>query len=260
MSPLTLSIALRRRTPLETCDLALAFVRRAFRPYLTLWAFSLGLPGLTLYAWHRYAALSWVTTWFLLVAWVVVVQGLFTLLGAELLFANEASIRRIVRRFLGSFFAYLFAMIASRIVFVFLAMTVILIPRGYAGSTLIPEVVLLEGLRGHAALRRARRLGTTLARPMLDFGVVTLSGLFMAGVLADRLGSTTVEFVLSLGSPFESLFDDGGSLFAMLGVLAGVPVVATARLLSYVDGRAEQDGWDIQLRFQALKAREGAGS
>jgi hypothetical protein len=33
-------------------------------------------------------------------------------------------------------------------------------------------------------------------------------------------------------------------------------VIATARLLAYVDGRAEQDGWDIQLRFQALKARE----
>ena len=257
MNPLTLSIALRRRTPLETCDLALAFVRRAFRPYFTLWVYSLGLPGLALYAWHRYAALSWVTTWFLLAAWVVVVQGLFTLLGAELLFASEASNKRIVRRFFASFFAFLFVMIASRIAFVFLAMTVFLIPRGFAASTLVPEVVLLEGLRGDAALRRARRLGTTLARPMLDFGIVTLSGLFTAGVLADQLGSTTFAFVLSLGSPFESLFEEGGSLFAMLGVLAGIPVVATARLLSYVDGRAEQDGWDIQLRFQALRAREG---
>ena len=68
--------------------------------------------------------------------------------------------------------------------------------------------------------------------------------------------AANVETVLSLGNPFESLFDDGGSLYAMLGVLAAAPVAATARLLAYVDGRAEQDGWDIQLRFQALKQRE----
>jgi hypothetical protein len=257
VNPLTLSIALRRRTPLETCDLALAFVRRAFRPYFMLWLFALGLPGVALYAWHRVSGLSWVTTWLLLAAWIVVAQGLFTLLGAELLFASQASPRRVVRRFLSSFPSYLFAMIASRVAFAFLALTVFLLPRGFASSTLIPEVVLLEGLRGDAALRRGRRLGATLARPMLDFGIVTLTGLFTAGALADQLGAAAVEFLLSLGTPFGSLFEDGGSLYAMLGVLAGVPVVVTARLLSYVDGRAEQDGWDIQLRFQALRAREG---
>ena len=140
--------------------------------------------------------------------------------------------------------------------FVLFALTVILIPRGFAGSTLIPEVVLLEGLRGGAALRRGRRLGATLGRAMLDFGMITLAGFATAAVLADQLGSATFEFLLSLGSPLESLFEDGGSLYAMLGVLAAVPVLVTARLLAYVDGRAEQDGWDIQLRFQALRARE----
>ena len=256
MNPLSLSIALRRRTPLETCDLALAFVRRGFRAYLTLFVFSLGLPALALYAWHRYAELEWLSTWLLLAAWIVFVQGLFTLLGAELLFASQASPKRVLRRFVSSLGRYLFAIIASRIVFALLAMTVIFLPRGFAGSAFIPEVVLLEGLRGDAALRRARRLGSTLARPMLDFGLVTLAGFGIAAALADQLGSAIVGFMFSLGSPFESLLDDGGSLYAVLGVVAGVPVVATARLLLYVDGRAEQDGWDIQLRFQALRARE----
>lgn len=256
MNPLSLSIALRRRTVLETCDLALAFVRRGFKSYFVLWTFSLGLPGLGIYALHRYARLDWVSTWTILGAWIVFVQGLFTLLGAELLFADDGSPKRVTRRFFGSFFGYLFAMIASRIVFALLALTVILVPRGFAGSTLVPEVVLLEGLRGDAALRRARRLGATLSRPMFDFGIITLVAFTTAAVLADQLGSALVTYILSLGRPFEVLWDDGGSLYAMLGVLAAAPVTVTARLLAYVDGRAEQDGWDIQLRFQALKARE----
>jgi hypothetical protein len=142
------------------------------------------------------------------------------------------------------------------VAFGFLAVTVVLLPRGFAGSALVPEVVLLEGLRGGAALRRARRLGTTLARSMSGLGLSTLVGFFMAAVLGDELGSTAFEFVLSLGSPGERLFADGGSPYAVFGVLAAAPLFVTARLLSYVDGRAEQDGWDIQLRFQALKARE----
>jgi hypothetical protein len=64
-----------------------------------------------------------------------------------------------------------------------------------------------------------------------------------------------MQFVLSLGPPFEDL-SEGGSLYAIVGVLVAVPLFVTARLLAYVGGRAEQDGWDVQLRFQALKARE----
>ena len=256
MNPLSLSIALRRRTMLETCDLALAFVRRAFRPYFTLWVTAVGLPGFGLYAWHRAAELPWFWTWALLLAWISFTQGLFTLLGAELLFASQASPRRVFARFVANLGGYLVAMIGSRLAFGLLAVTVLFMPRGFAGSALVPEVVLLEGLRGGAALRRARRLGTTLARSMSALGLTTLVGLFTAAVLADELGGALVEFVLSLGSPRETLFEDGGSPYALFGVLAAAPLFVTARLLSYVDGRAEQDGWDIQLRFQALKSRE----
>ena len=252
MNPLSLSIALRRRTLLETCDLALAFVRRAFRPYFALWVLSLGLPGFGIYALHRTAELTWFWTWVLLLAWISFTQGLFTLLGAELLFANQASHRRVLGRFVSKLGSYVFTMVASRVTFGLLAVTVVLLPRGFAGSALVPEVVLLEGLRGGAALRRARRLGTTLARSMSALGMTTVFGLFAAAVLADELGSAAVEFVLSLGSPVETLFEHGGSPYAVIGVLAAAPLFVTARLLAYVDGRAEQDGWDIQLRFQAL--------
>jgi hypothetical protein len=255
VNPLSLSIALRRRTTLETCDLALAFVRRAFRPYFTLWLLTLALPGLGLYAVHRATELSWFWTWVLLGAWISVTQGLFTLLGAELLFASEASARRVFARFISNLSGYVGAMIASRVTFALLALTVLLLPRGFAGSALVPEVVLLEGLRGGAALKRARRLGTTFARSMSALGVITVAGFVTAAVLADELGSTVVQFVLQLGSPFEDL-SEGGSVYAIVGVVVAAPLFVTARLLAYVGGRAEQDGWDVQLRFQALKARE----
>jgi len=260
VNPLALSIALRRRTALETCDLALAFVRRSFRSYFTLWLGTLGLPGVLLYAVHRVADFGWLTTWLLLAAWIVLVQGFFTLLGGELLFASQASSKRVARRFFASFGRYLVALVASRLVFALHAVTVVLFPRGFAGSTLIAEVVLLEGLKGGAALRRGRRLGSTLGRAMLDFGMMLLVGFATAAVLADQVGAAVFTFLLSVGSPFGSLLEDGGSLYAMLGVLAAVPVVVTARLLAYVDGRAGQDGWDIQLRFQALRAREETAS
>jgi hypothetical protein len=52
------------------------------------------------------------------------------------------------------------------------------------------------------------------------------------------------------------LLEDGGSLYAVLGALSAVPLLSTLRLLAYADGRAQLDGWDIQVRFQAIRARE----
>ena len=43
---------------------------------------------------------------------------------------------------------------------------------------------------------------------------------------------------------------------AVIGFFAALPLVATARFLSYIDGRTRQDGWDIQLRFMSIAAAE----
>jgi hypothetical protein len=44
----------------------------------------------------------------------------------------------------------------------------------------------------------------------------------------------------------------------VIGCFAALPLVATARFLSYIDGRTRQDGWDIQLRFMSLAAGHDA--
>jgi hypothetical protein len=55
-----------------------------------------------------------------------------------------------------------------------------------------------------------------------------------------------------------SLYDDGGSTFALAGFFASIPYVASTRFLGYVDRRTRREGWDIQVRFAALAQREGA--
>ena len=60
---------------------------------------------------------------------------------------------------------------------------------------------------------------------------------------------------MQLGRPVGSLFDNGGSTYALLGYFLSVPYVASARFLGYVDSRTRREGWDIQVRFAALLQR-----
>jgi hypothetical protein len=256
MNPVSLSIALRPRTLLETCDLAFAFIRRSLPLYLTASFVTLVVPGVCFFGVGESLRVGWAQIWLAVAAWSVLAQGIFTLLGAELLFASDVSLRRISLRFARSLFGYLVVLVASAVRLVALSATVILAPRAFATSALIPEVVLLEGLRGRSALRRGDRLGATLSRRMLGFGLLAVFGTCSAAVLAEALCWALVDFVLQLGSPVGRLFEDGGSLYAVLGALAAVPLLATLRLLAYADGRARQDGWDIQVLFQAIRARD----
>ena len=256
MSPVSLSIALRPRTLLETCDLAFAFMRRNMSAYLAASFVTLLLPGVCFYAVGESLHVGWPRVWLAVMAWSVLIQGVFTLLGGELLFASNVSLRRVARRFAWSLIGYLTLLLVSSARLLVLAMTVVLAPRAFATSALIPEVVLLEGLRGRSALRRGERLGATLSRKMLGFGLLVVFGTCAAAILAEALCWAVFNFLLQLGSPVGRLFDDGGSLYAVLGALGAVPLLTTLRLLAYADGRARQDGWDIQVRFQAIRTRD----
>jgi len=78
-----------------------------------------------------------------------------------------------------------------------------------------------------------------------------------AGLLAGELvGNAVVSLVLQLGSPFGSLFTNGGTPYALAGFFATVPLVAAARFLFYIDLRTRKEGWDIQLRFMAIARAE----
>ena len=97
-------------------------------------------------------------------------------------------------------------------------------------------------------------------QPGLGLQTLTcLLGMVFASVLcSELLGLGLVSYLLQLGSPLGSLFEDGGSLFALLGLFLSTPLVATARFLTYIDGRTRRDAWDVQVRFQQVRAEAKA--
>jgi hypothetical protein len=72
--------------------------------------------------------------------------------------------------------------------------------------------------------------------------------LLMQGIISD---------LFMLGAPLGRLSSDGVTPYALAGLLLSAPLVATARFLQYIDARTRGDGWDIQVRFMAIAAREG---
>ena len=60
---------------------------------------------------------------------------------------------------------------------------------------------------------------------------------------------------MQLGSPLDTLWDNGGSWASIAGFLLAAPFVALARLFDYVDARTRLEGWDIQVRFKAIATR-----
>ncbi len=86
--------------------------------------------------------------------------------------------------------------------------------------------------------------------------VLLLAGQLGAVLICEILGQSLLDDVLQLGEPLGAAFSDGGSPFALAGLLASVPFVSTARFLQYIDTRTRADGWDIQVRFLAVNAKD----
>jgi hypothetical protein len=133
-----------------------------------------------------------------------------------------------------------------------------LLPVAWIRFAYAHEVILLEG----SPVRNlwSRSAGIVKGQTGVAAQLLTcLFGITLASVLcSELLGMGIVSYLLQLGSPFGSLFEDGGSIYALLGVFASSPLVATARFLSYIDGRTRRDAWDVQVRFQQLRAEANA--
>lgn len=116
----------------------------------------------------------------------------------------------------------------------------------------VPEVLTLEGMSGVSAMRRAQRFlvgrsGTGVATMLLRLGLMLALVL-----LGEELGQAALQVLLDVHLEVERLFQDGGSPFALAGLLAAIPLTATFRFLSYVSERTVQDGWDVQVALLAL--------
>jgi hypothetical protein len=253
------AIVLRPRTLAEVLDLA---CRLSMSLALGLYARLAAILLLPIFAGClalRYAAgWPWAAVWPVAVASGALVQGVFTVGVGRLLFSEELGAGPVLRLFGRRLGAYLGMLFLSRGLLVASALPLLLgLPFAWPRVCFAYEACLLEGAGPVQAILRSSRFVFDRALLVLAFLVTIV--LTQAGILivTELLCQGLISEVLQLGKPFGSLFSDGGSPYALAGLLLSFPYAATARFLHYIDGRTRSDGWDIQLRFMAIVMADG---
>jgi hypothetical protein len=161
--------------------------------------------------------------------------------------------REVLRHFIGRLPTYAGALMLSRLVLALSAVAVITLPVAAAHLALIHEAVLLENATVGQSHRRASRIARHRASRAALVPAATVGVTGASIVVCELLGQALVQSVLQFGEPFGTLWDSGGSLYALAGYFVSIPLVATARFLFYIDGRTLRDGWDIQIRFMRIQ-------
>jgi len=247
-------VALRERPLLDVLDLAVRFCVANAGPYGRLSLVTLA-PAFAL-SWAAARAGGWLVGWPVAFALAAIVDGPFVVLASRLVFADEARIRDVVRMAASVTLRLVGVRLGQALAFA-LSMLLFGVPWIWVGSVLLfaPEVVVLE----RATFGRAWGRAQTIASARL--GVVTaamllLSCLVVGGAfLTDLAGREILQGLLEIRPP-APIFSEGGSVLALLGFWAVLPMRATTRFFVYLDVRTRAEGWDIQTRFAALAARE----
>jgi len=197
---------------------------------------------------------SWSSVWLLVAAYLLLTNGIYTLAAGELLFRrpDEIRVRALLIRFARRFPHYAVARILHLIELTLCATIVVPLPIFAARWLFFGEALLLESATPFASLGRSSRLVLFRSGPCFGLALASLCAPFLFAVAADIIGNAIVHLLLQMGQPLGSLFDNGGSGFAVVGALLSAPFVASASFLGYIDMRTRKEGWDIQLRFMAL--------
>lgn len=254
------TIVLRHRPALEVVDLTLRFVRSvAPKAFLKLSAVLLPPAWAALVA-LRHAGVDWVLIWLLALGLARLLELPFTVLCGRLLFEPKVSVTEVMRRSASALGRFVFGSILYGTLLG--ASLMLIVGPLFVGANyfFLPEVLVLERAGPFAAFKRSHqflggRSGTGVEGLMLRWGM-----LFSFVLLAETLGQAVLAHVLSVHVPVETLWEDGGSGMALLGMLAFVPYGAAHRFLSYTNERTRQDGWDIQVAFLRLAASAGTSS
>ena len=251
-------VSLRARSLTEVLDLAAPFCLQNARLLAALSLIML-LPVAAVIAGLRLGlGWSWPAVWAAGFGLACLAEGAFTVALGEALFRRPDDLRaapavaRFVRRL-----PALAAVHLTRLVVLGLCATLVLPVFLEGPRWLFPvEAVLLENAPVSQAVRRSRSLGQRRTGFCLGLAAALLVLPAAAVVLVDLVGGQLLSSVFQLGQPLGSLFDDGGSGFAVLGLLLSVPLSAATRFLGYIDLRTRSEGWDIQLRFAAWAERD----
>lgn len=259
-------IVLRPRTLDETLDLALAYLRGAFFDFAKL-AVLLAVVG-GLMVWGLYVVLDLDREWGPIAAVLVVapiLDRVVTVYGGRHLFQNDprisqaiiAVVKRLPLAILSAVIVTLpwTPMVLTSFddstwigvgVFVLTFWPFVLAPHAYLG-----EVAHLEQLSAWKAAKRSRvlvayRFGRALGLVLVAAGIRVFLALSI---------DLTIEFVLGFMLQFGDVSDAIGPWAAVAGYLLAGPYVAMVRMFDYVDARTRREGWDIQVRFNAIAQR-----
>ncbi len=252
------AVVLRPRSVSEVADLAfrvcssLAFglyARLALLTLLPVFALCLSLH----YVWD----VAWGYIWLVAILLGPLAEAAFSVAVSQLMFSPDLGPRPVLvllrKRFfalVGSFFIRLIAVVIS------VVSMLILTPFAFIRLLFLDEACLLEGLSGSRAYERSHRLVEYRGAGTGFLVVLLLAGIRIGSVIiAEFLADGIIGDLLQFGRPFGWLFSDGGSPASLAGFFLAIPLIATVRFLYYIDTRTRADGWDIQLRFHAIRAR-----
>lgn len=249
-------VVLRPRDAMAVLDLAAPFCVRNWRLFVPL-AGAVLVPAFAvcLLA-HHLLHWSWPAVWLLAVGLGGLAHAPFTIACGEALFHDPRQVRlgSVLGRALRRAPSLAAVHVVSRLMNLMAVGVLILVPFTAGTLLVVHEAVLLEGAGPFAAIARSGR--AVRGQGGAAFGIaVALFLLPVVGVLAGELSlNTLVATGLQLGEPFGTLWQRGGTPYALGGFFATVPLSAGARFLKYIDLRTRKEGWDIQLRFMAAAA------
>ncbi len=250
------TIVLRHRTALEVLDLSLLFVRAASpKNFAALAGIVLTPALLALISLKVLVEEEWWLVWTAALLSVRFLELPFTLLTSKLVLSREVSLREILRdsrcRLPGltvTLALYFVLLLASGIL--------ILAPLFVAAHYFfLSEVHLLERAPPQKALGRARRFIRGRSETGIE-GVLLKIGISLTFVMIFEIcGQALLQHVLAVNVPMDSLWEEGGSWFAVTGLLASIPYCAGYRVLAYINERTRTDGWDVQVAFLQLTGK-----
>lgn len=246
-------VAFRNRVFLDVMDLALRFLVVHRRLYLRVAALTI-LPciGLTLAA--QWAG-GWIAGWIVALALSLVAEVPFTALASRLVFQDVVSVRSVMRAALRE----LPRIVVMRVIWTMLVAvttTMFFVPGLWVAALFLfsSEVMILERSRVLPAFVRSQRVATGALGEAFAAVAMTLVVPVAAVLLADVGGRAFIGELLQFRAP-TPMWNEGGSVLALLGLFGIVPYVTTARFFTYLNMRTRAEGWDIQTRFAAIAAR-----
>ena len=244
-------VVLRERRLLDVLDLTLRFLVLHAAPYAALTAIVLvpcGVLSLVI-AVHS----GWALGWMVAILLAAVAEIPFTVLGSRLVFTDETPLDEVLGASLRKLPRVLFVRILQALA-TLAGLTVMLLPGVWivVSTIFVAEIVILEEATTGASFARAQRmllgrfgdaLMVSLLITSLHVGAVWLGDRALSSILTDLFQIT----------PPPALGTKGGGVLGLCAFWLFVPYATTARLFAYLDLRTRTEGWDVQVRFAALR-------